>query len=137
MNIELFSERRAQIDTIPFRNQLIGDAYSPFHTHTYYEFFYIISGSVTHYFNGLTQSLTVGDLYMIKPGDTHMFFTEEFSHTHRDILISPQMWKFLCDFIHLDLSNTLLPSQQKINISPMGVESFENLLSHFQKKRFR
>lgn len=133
MNIELLTQKRAGIDETSFRTQLVGDEYSPFHTHTFFEFFYITTGSVKHYFNGETLNLTVGDLYLIKPGDTHMFFTKESHHTHRDILISPQMWQCLCDFIHCDLSNMLLPSQQKINITNMGVESFENLLSHFNK----
>lgn len=133
MNIELVSEESVQLDAIPFRTQLIGDQIIPLHTHTYYEFFYITSGSVKHYFNGQVQTLTTGDLYMIKPRDTHTFFPRESCHTHRDILISIPMWKSLCDYIHLDLSNTLLPSQQKISLSPLGVDSLENLLSCFQE----
>lgn len=46
------------------------DIFNP-HSHTFYEIFITISGTVTHLINGITQKLPEGTLVFIRPNDVH------------------------------------------------------------------
>ena len=46
---------------------------APLHTHDYYEFFLIISGSCLHHVNGKEQYLDKGALVFIRPEDVHSY----------------------------------------------------------------
>lgn len=46
---------------------------SPEHTHDYYEFFVMLSGSCRHVVNGETQLLTEGCLVFMRPADVHRY----------------------------------------------------------------
>ena len=48
------------------------DIYRP-HNHEFYEIFITISGTVTHYINGITQKLPEGSLVFIRPEDIHAY----------------------------------------------------------------
>ena len=43
------------------------------HTHNYYEYFFIISGSVIHKINGRSERLKEGDLVFVRPEDCHCY----------------------------------------------------------------
>lgn len=47
-----------------------------YHTHTYYELFLVVSGSVTHFINGKTEHLPEGTLVFIRPDDAHSYVYE-------------------------------------------------------------
>lgn len=42
-----------------------------YHTHSFYEIFLVISGTITHYINGKTELLPEGTLIFIRPDDAH------------------------------------------------------------------
>ena len=48
-----------------------------YHTHEYYELFLTVSGTITHYINGVTQTLEPGCLVFIRPCDKHLFVYRE------------------------------------------------------------
>ena len=48
------------------------DIFKP-HRHEYFEIFITISGTVTHFINGVTQKLPEGSLVFIRPDDTHAY----------------------------------------------------------------
>ena len=48
-----------------------------YHTHDYYELFLTVSGTITHYVNGLTQIMEPGTLAFIRPSDKHLFVYRE------------------------------------------------------------
>lgn len=131
MNYETFSENIMGNAPLQFKTQVIINEPSAFHNHAFYEIFYMITGSVKHYFNGSIETLQSGDLYILKPGDMHMFIPNNESYSHRDIMISLDLWKNISNFLHFDLINTLLPNQQKISISLKSIESIEILFSQF------
>ena len=54
---------------IAHNRKLLGDL----HTHTFYEIFLLISGTVTHEFNGREQLLRDGDMMFLSPGDMHQY----------------------------------------------------------------
>ena len=64
----------------------------PQHSHSYYEILYIISGKLSHNFNGNEQILTEGDCILLTPNDTHSLRSDGFS-VHRDILISKELFE--------------------------------------------
>jgi len=57
--------------------QTIGDTDTTFyHSHSFYEIFLIVSGTVTHYINGNTDILPEGTLVFIRPDDAHTYIYE-------------------------------------------------------------
>ncbi len=46
------------------------------HRHCYYEIFLTVSGSATHYVNGVIESLPEGSLVFMRPNDAHTFLYE-------------------------------------------------------------
>lgn len=43
------------------------------HNHTFYEYFFVISGTALHIYNGQQYVLSKGDLFFIEPNDWHTF----------------------------------------------------------------
>lgn len=71
---------------------------TPYHTHTYYEIVVMKSGSVTHICNdkkGIMQKL---DVFVLKPGDKHMFLASANS-SQLNFSITEQELSSLCGFI--------------------------------------
>ena len=107
-----------------------GDRY--YHSHDFYEIFYVTSGSIRHSLNNETENLTIGDMRFLHPGDIHCFLREKTDVcTHRDIAITVSLYekisKFFCYSpssgfsspikakLDLRLVNELETSLQKIN----------------------
>jgi AraC family cel operon transcriptional repressor len=55
-----------------FRNSSLKETAS-IHTHTFYEFFIVTSGSALHLVNQSIQTITKGDIIFIRPKDTHSY----------------------------------------------------------------
>lgn len=53
---------------------------TPVHTHTYYEIIYIHKGHGTHYLNNNAMPYKAGDLYLLSPGDSHIFDIRKSTH---------------------------------------------------------
>lgn len=116
---------------IEFLSRVISSGPPFYHTHSYYEIFYVLSGTVEHYFNGRKEILTPGDLYILAPGDVHNFLGSKEEYSHRDIMLSCRLWEVMCKNLHINLFDILLPSQQKIHLSLDGIRSLETSMSHF------
>lgn len=57
--------------------QTIGDNDTTiYHSHSFYEIFLIVSGTVTHYINGKTDVLPEGTLVFMRPDDAHTYIYE-------------------------------------------------------------
>ena len=80
-----------------FTHLVDGDDYGQ-HSHDFYEFFYITSGTITHKLNNRSMVLSEGDFLFIKPTDLHEFVRPA-SCTHRDIVFSTIFFDNLCHFI--------------------------------------
>lgn len=108
-----------------------GDRY--YHSHDFYEIFYITSGSVRHSLNNLSETLSIGDVRFLRPGDIHCFLREPGDVcTHRDIAITVPLYEKIANFfcftpatvglgnplktkLDLKLVNELETSLQKMN----------------------
>lgn len=81
--------------------------------------------------NLLNLILVPGDLYILAPGDVHNFLGSKEEYSHRDIMLSCRLWEVICENLHINLFDILLPYQQKIHLSLDGIRSLETSMSHF------
>lgn len=103
------------------------------HSHTFYEIFYIISGSLLHYYNGKKQILNPGDIVILRPEiDSHYFeTTKQLPARHRDILISKNLFKKVCDFLSPNLFDSVNQNDLPIyaSLSNEQLSYYERILS--------
>lgn len=99
------------------------------HSHDFFEIFYISEGSITHICNNVAQTLTCGDMIILRPKDTH-YFQRKTSCTHRDILIASQKFKEACEFLRRDLFDTILNliNPPHIKLTLEQIQYFEQIL---------
>ncbi len=77
-----------------------------FHSHMFYEMFYIIEGSISHSLNGETEMLTAGDMFFLDLNDVHTFFRESGNTCkHRDIIIRKDFFEDCLRFIGENFCN--------------------------------
>lgn len=102
-----------------------------YHTHTYFELFYMIDGEIRHSLNGSITTLHTGDLYLLCPGDIHCFLREKANPSvHRDIMITEKQWKRACDYIGPDTLYKFLNSGSSHTvISSERIIHFERMLT--------
>ena len=71
-----------------------------YHSHSFFEVFYVTSGSILHEVNGIKTMLSTGDICFLRPGDSHIFHREKNNTSvHRDILISGTLLEKACNFL--------------------------------------
>ncbi len=101
------------------------------HNHNFYEFFYIVEGSVEHHFNGTVEKLEIGDMRLLKKSDFHYFIrNKDEDCIHRDILVREDFFINACNYLDKTLlerisSNTEL---QRIKISKSKIEEMERFI---------
>lgn len=117
---------------------------SAYHTHEYYEVFFIIKGKCKHYANGNTLNLEQGDLVFIRPFDKHCTYDNKsveyinlaFGKEHSDAIFS--YFKGIYDFdklinakeptvVHL-MPNDLYALNKRFE--NMGTIDFNDISSH-------
>lgn len=83
--------------------QLTGDGDRYYHSHDFYEIFYITSGKILHSLNNRTETLTLGDVRFLRPGDVHCFLREpENECIHRDFIVSTTLYRKIVEFFNYD-----------------------------------
>lgn len=91
-------------EELPFNSKITenGDD-NIFHSHTFYEIFYILEGSITHVLNGKPSVLSPGDVVFLNQNDIHSFIRPSDNHCkHRDIIIRTDFFQSLCEFLGSD-----------------------------------
>ena len=84
-----------------------------YHSHLFFEVFYITSKSIEHEVNGEKTLLSVGDIYFLRPGDSHTFLRDKKNTSeHRDILLSGALVKRACDYLDDSFYNIFTSSKQ-------------------------
>lgn len=76
---------------------------SHMHYHDFYEFFYIIEGSLKHTVNGKEEILNIGDMRFIPPNVSHSLISNSGS-LHRDIVIPKNYFQQLCKLLGVENS---------------------------------
>ena len=86
---------------IPFFSKITADDDSNiFHTHDFYEIFYILEGEISHNLNGSVTTLSRGNIVFLNRDDVHAFSREPGNACkHRDIIIRAEYFEEVCKFI--------------------------------------
>lgn len=104
------------------------------HTHDFFEISYVIRGSVRHSSIN-SETLLSNDRFLIfRPGDVHAFDERDNKTAyHRDILITTDFFKPVCDFISPDLYDKIMnePSNIVVPFSQDEFKALEALLKYF------
>ena len=101
-----------------------------YHSHDFFEIFYVLDGSITHCYNGIKERLSVGDMRLLRPTDKHNFIRKKgHSCAHRDIIISEQLFKKSCAFINPELLDLITNHYQ-----PLKTKISQTTLIDLEKK---
>lgn len=85
---------------MPFHSKITEHHDRTYHSHDFYEIFYILKGSIEHEVNGKKQTLHAGDICFMNLTDVHTFLREPGNTCkHRDIIIQADFFESVCDFI--------------------------------------
>ena len=91
------------------------DADHYYHDHNFFEIFYILEGKIIHNYNGTKENLETGDIRLLRPKDKHGFIRKNGeSCSHRDVIITEQLFKKSCDFIDPTLFEKINKHQEPI-----------------------
>ena len=82
-NIPIYSEH----PTVPFNTYLTEDQDTTPHMHQFIEMFYVVNGTIEHCVNGIKESLSVGDFFLIFPNTPHYFLRKN-DCAHRDFVVN-------------------------------------------------
>lgn len=72
------------------------------HDHDCAEFFYVIQGSAKHILDDSSEDISVGDAFMLVPGNKHCFADQSNDFLHRDILINLRYVEKICSAYDTD-----------------------------------
>lgn len=103
------------------------------HYHLFYEIVYIIDGSIRHSVNGMERMLHPGDMVFLNLTDCHCFYrTQDTVCRHRDIIIRPEFFESVCDFIGQDFKQAYMMNRlsKVISLPFEQIEHFERMLSN-------
>lgn len=114
---------------MPFHSKITeGDDDNIYHSHDFYEIFYILDGNITYEVNNETYELSTGDMGFVNKTDVHTFFRGPGNNCkHRDIVIRTDFFESVCKFLGLDFEraymNNLLP--KIISVPFFKIERYE------------
>ena len=117
---------------IPFASKITDSTDHFLHDHTFFEVFYIRNGSIAHTLNGVTETLTTGDMYFLKPEDSHFFArTKGNTSSHRDIIFRKDFFKEVCSYTDPNLYENFINDKYKkrITLSIKALNHFEDALT--------
>ena len=97
-----------------------GDRY--YHTHDFYEIFYITNGNIKHSLNSETDELSMGDVVFLRPGDIHCFLREpDNACAHRDLALTVPLYEKAVEFFKYNpLSDHTTYAKVKIDIETLN-----------------
>lgn len=96
------------------------------HKHNFYEIFLIISGSAEHYGNGEWKELSRGDLFLIKPGDVHLYKNPSEDFSFYNMVFSIETAEKLFSFYDKSLIEQFLLSTTipRVQLNPYDTDMF-------------
>lgn len=109
-----------------------------YHSHTFWEIFFLISGKGIHYLNGEKIPLNIGDAYILRPGDKHFVemcpSTPPNGYSQRDIYVTEAQMQNLCHF--LDSENDIYsvlknsPETPRFHLQDYEIQSIQTMVTH-------
>ena len=99
-----------------------------YHSHDFFEIFYVLEGTIIHNYNGTKEVLQAGDMRLLRATDKHGFSRKEgVPCAHRDIIITEELFKKSCNFIEPTLFDKINKHHDplKAKLSQMKIVEFE------------
>ena len=106
------------------------------HKHNFIEFLIIVSGNCNHNLNSVQQTLNIGDALMIVPTDCHQLVephSQDF--LHRDIIISLDYFKKICDYFSDNLYQTIINKQIPL-VAHLSTENISQIEKYINNMKF-
>ncbi|MDD6903499.1 MAG: AraC family transcriptional regulator [Eubacteriales bacterium] len=118
LGIEIFPDGNKEDVIVQIINK--GDNY--YHSHNFYELFYITNGTIKHSLNNVTRELTIGDVVFLRPGDIHCFLREKGNLcAHRDIALTVPLYEKTAAFFKYDpLADLTAYAKTKIDVNTLS-----------------
>ncbi len=86
--------------------------YPEMHDHDYWEFFFVIDGSVVHCTENGSQTLTKGTGYLVHPWDKHYFVDASSDYMQLNVMITDAYFRQILDFIDAELYQSLISAKK-------------------------
>lgn len=118
LGIEIFPDVNKEDVIVQIINS--GDNY--YHSHNFYELFYITGGSIKHSLNNITHELSIGDVVFLRPGDIHCFLREKGNLcSHRDIALTVPLYEKIAAFFKYDpLADLTAYAKTEIDVNTLS-----------------
>ena len=116
-------------------SQLTCDAQDAvYHSHDFYEIFYVLEGDITHIINKKEETLTMGDMLFISPKDFHGFIRKpnQLTSKHRDIVINKSQFRICCNLLGEKFMESVFiapPTPCRAHLSTEQIRHFESRLN--------
>lgn len=94
------------------------------HSHNFYEFFIVTSGSAIHEINGNQYTLKKGTMHIITPHDQHKINPLTDDCIHMNISVKPEKLQAICTALSIDI-NELILCKPRIRLSAEEFEFFK------------
>lgn len=114
-----------------------------FHTHPFWEICFVIKGHSLHHFPDGVVEMSVGSLYIIRPGDVHYIEpidsggyslgVANSKYLHRDIYVADEKIRAVCDAISPDLYATIRSEKNppSVKLDSSQVQYLEKTINYF------
>ncbi len=109
-----------------------------YHSHTFWEIFFLISGKGIHYLNGKKIPLCIGDAYILRPGDKHFVemcpSTPPNGYSQRDLYVTEAQMQNLCHFLddEQDIYSLLKnsPETPHFKLQDYDIQTIQGMAAH-------
>lgn len=118
-----------------FFTQLSGQKPCGYHSHTYYEIFYVYEGQILHYVNKVKEKLNFGDLVILRPSDMHRFQEyEKYNGMKRDLIYKKNQFEKACKYVSPDLLSQINSTVNPVHLrlSAADINAIEDSVSKIQ-----
>lgn len=111
-------------DNDTYLNQLTDYTNNQYHTHDFFEIFYVVDGSAQQKLNNTWQEIACGDLFILRPSDYHCFKSNGNDFYHRDFFIRTQTLKDICNTfgsrLYTSITSTTAPPVLTLTIDKLN-----------------
>lgn len=111
---------------------------APLHTHNFFEFLVPIEGNTENIYKGTTQTLSPGELLLLRPNDEHaLSIPKNTKHLHRDVYVWPEKMQKICAMLSADLYDKIMSANEPLyfNIGMKKLQILQEQLDRFDLEK--
>ena len=129
---QLMRKESILVNNEDFSTQLTSFSNNQYHSHDFYEIFYVLEGNSRQILNNETTTLSTGDLFILRPNkDSHSFLSDSGKlFIHRDVIIETSLFKETAEFLSPGLFNELENATNPFYLK-LSIDALKELESKF------